>query len=63
MGREEGIKEGREWKEAEGEGGVRMQKRGKRGRMMEVSIGRFNEGNERKKGGEGEEMGVVGGRG
>ena len=44
FGREEGIKEGREWSEAEGEGGVRMQKRGKRGRKMEVSIGRFKEG-------------------
>ena len=30
-GREEVRKEGREWKEAEGEGGVRMQKRGKEG--------------------------------
>ena len=44
MGREEGIKGGRKWNEAEWEGGVRMQKRGKRGRKMEVSIGKFNEG-------------------
>ena len=41
-GREEGRKKGREWKEAEGGGGIRMQKRGKEGE--EVRIGRFNEG-------------------